>query len=78
MKNADVALYRAKEKGRNNYQLYTPAMTASAVARLNLENNLRRAIQNQEFSLHFQPLIELKSGKVIAAEALLRCLDCLR
>lgn len=72
MKNADVALYRAKEKGRNNYQLYTPAMTANAVMRLNLENNLRRAIRNQEFSLHFQPQLDLRSGSIIAAEALLR------
>lgn len=72
MKNADVALYRAKEKGRNNYQLYTPAMTANAIARLNLENNLRRAIQEQEFSLHFQPQVSLKDRKVFAVEALLR------
>lgn len=72
MKNADIALYRAKEKGRNNYQLYTPAMTANAVARLELENNLRRAVQNQEFSLHYQPQLDLRSGGLIAVEALLR------
>lgn len=72
MKNADIALYRAKEKGRNNYQLYTPAMTANAVARLNLENSLRKAIQQQEFSLHYQPQLSIRSGRVIAVEALLR------
>jgi diguanylate cyclase (GGDEF)-like protein/PAS domain S-box-containing protein len=72
MKNADIALYRAKEKGRHNYQLYTPAMTANAVARLNLENSLRKAIQQQEFSLHYQPQLDIRSGRLIAVEALLR------
>lgn len=72
MKNADVALYCAKEHGRNNYQLYTPLMTVAALARVKLENNLRRAIEQQEFSLMYQPQYDLKSGNIFAIEALLR------
>ena len=51
LKNADTALYRAKEQGRNNYQLYTPAMNARAFERLALENSLRKALERREFSL---------------------------
>jgi len=72
LKNADTALYRAKEQGRNNYQLYSPAMNARAFERLALENALRRAMERQEFLLHYQPQMELSSGKVVAMEALVR------
>lgn len=72
LKNADTALYRAKEQGRNNYQLYTPAMNARAFERLALENSLRKALERQEFLLHYQPQLELKTGQIIGIEALLR------
>ncbi len=72
LKNSDIALYRAKEKGRNNYQLYTPSMTAAAFARLTLENHLRHALQNNQFVIHYQPQIEISTGNITAVEALLR------
>ena len=72
LKNADTALYRAKEQGRNNYQLYTPAMNARAFERLALENSLRNAIEREEFSLYYQPQVHMKSGKILGTEAVLR------
>src|SRR5262245_31377123 len=71
-RNADSAMYRAKEQGRDNYQLYTPAMNAKAVERLSLESRLRQAVANDELELHFQPFFDLKTTKVLGAEALLR------
>lgn len=71
-KNADVALYRAKDQGRNTYQLYTPAMNARAFEQLALENKLRRALENEEFVLHYQPQISVRTGKIVALEALVR------
>ncbi|MGA7616031.1 MAG: EAL domain-containing protein [Thermoanaerobaculia bacterium] len=72
IKNADSAMYRAKEYGRDTYQLYTPAMNARALERLALENMLRRAIREEEFVLFFQPLIDVKRMKIRAVEALIR------
>jgi diguanylate cyclase (GGDEF)-like protein len=72
LKNADTALYRAKEQGRNNYQLYTPAMNARAFERLALENSLRKALERNEFSLYYQPQIDMRSGVIVGVEALLR------
>jgi len=72
LKNADTALYRAKEQGRNNYQLYTPAMNARAFERLALENSLRKALERREFQLHYQPQVSLQTGRVTGMEALLR------
>ena len=72
LKNADTALYRAKEQGRNNYQLYTPAMNARAFERLALENSLRKALERKEFLLHYQPQQDLKTGEITGMEALLR------
>lgn len=72
LKNADTALYRAKDQGRNTYQLYTPAMNARAYELLAMENNLRRALENQEFVLHFQPQISVHTGKLVGMEALVR------
>jgi len=72
LRNADTALYRAKEQGRNNYQLYTPAMNARAFERLALENSLRKALERKEFLLHYQPQLDMKTGAVIGTEALVR------
>jgi len=72
LKNADTALYRAKEQGRNNYQLYTPAMNARAFERLAMENSLRRALERNEFQLYYQPQIDAKTGLIAGVEALLR------
>ncbi|HYM62314.1 MAG TPA: EAL domain-containing protein [Thermoanaerobaculia bacterium] len=72
VRNADTAMYRAKEQGRDNYQLYAPAMNARALERLALENMLRRALSHQELVVHYQPLIELPSRAIVGVEALLR------
>ncbi len=72
LRNADTALYRAKEQGRNNYQLYTPAMNARAFERLALENSLRKAVERKEFLLHYQPQVHMKTGAIIGTEALVR------
>ncbi len=72
VRNADSAMYRAKEQGRDNYQLYTPAMNARAVERLSLESRLRQAVAHDELELHFQPFIDLKTAELLGAEALLR------
>ena len=75
LRNADSAMYRAKEAGRNTYQLCTDEMKGRAVERLSLETKLRRAIQEQQLVLHFQPQLNLTDGVVIGAEALLRWND---
>ncbi|HYC88427.1 MAG TPA: EAL domain-containing protein [Thermoanaerobaculia bacterium] len=72
VRNADTALYRAKEQGGNRYQLYAPAMNAIAFKRLVLENSLRRAIEREELRLHYQPLVSLHDGTVAGVEALIR------
>jgi diguanylate cyclase (GGDEF)-like protein len=75
MVNADGAMYHAKKMGRNNYQFFTREMTAVAGARLELEKSLRRAMENREFELHYQPKVNVKSGAVTAMEALIRWRD---
>ncbi len=72
LKNADTAMYRAKDAGRNNYQFYSTDMHTHAVERLKLENALRGATERDELVLHYQPLVNLKSGQVEGMEALLR------
>jgi diguanylate cyclase (GGDEF)-like protein/PAS domain S-box-containing protein len=71
LKNADVAMYRAKAQGRNNFQFYTGDMAASVAETLRIESGLRRALLDHELSLHFQPQIAA-DGRVVAVEALLR------
>ncbi len=72
VKNADTAMYRAKELGRDNYQLYAPAMNATAVERLALETSFRRALSRDELLLYYQPILDLATGEPIGVEALLR------
>jgi len=72
LKNADTAMYRAKQQGRNNFQFYSAELTRHVVERVELEKALRNALQQDEFCLHYQPQIDLNSGQVIGAEALLR------
>jgi diguanylate cyclase (GGDEF)-like protein/PAS domain S-box-containing protein len=72
MKMADLALYRAKSAGRNGYRFFDPEMSMAASARHELENELRRAIQNDELELHYQPVVESKTLQVCGAEALIR------
>jgi diguanylate cyclase (GGDEF)-like protein/PAS domain S-box-containing protein len=72
IKNADTAMYQAKEDGRRGYQYFRPAMNARAVERQSIEAGLRRALERHEFSLHYQPKINFKTGEISGAEALLR------
>jgi diguanylate cyclase (GGDEF)-like protein/PAS domain S-box-containing protein len=72
LKNADVAMYRAKELGKNTYQFYSADMSARAFERLTLESNLRHALDRGEFRLHYQPVVDLKDGTIASVEALLR------
>ena len=72
LKHADVAMYRAKDQGRNGFQCYTLEMGVKAVERMTLENALRQALDNHEFTLHYQPQVDLASGHVTSMEALIR------
>ena len=72
IKNADTAMYQAKENGRHSYQFFKPAMNVRAVERQSIEESLRRALERQEFALHYQPKINLRTGAITGAEALLR------
>ena len=74
LKNADSAMYMAKEDGRNSYHFFTEELNRIAQDKLKLENGLRMALERDEFELYYQPQVELETGRVIAAEALLRWL----
>lgn len=72
LKNANTALHRAKEHGSNSFQFYADEMNVKALERLMLENNLRHALERNELQLHYQPQVDIRSGKVIGIEALVR------
>jgi len=72
VKHADIAMYHAKENGRNNYQFFTESMNRRALQRVFLERSLRRALDRGELALYYQPQLSLPSGRIVGAEALLR------
>jgi len=72
MRNADAAMYAAKDGGRDRLRFFMPELNQRAVERLGLESDLRRALANQEFALHYQPVIRIETGEIVGAEALLR------
>jgi diguanylate cyclase (GGDEF)-like protein/PAS domain S-box-containing protein len=72
LRNADVAMYMAKEAGKGRYQVFEPAMHDTALQRLELKADLQRAVDNNEFILHYQPVIELETGRIEGLEALVR------
>jgi len=72
LQNADIAMYRAKDAGRNTYAFYTAEMTSEAQARMTLESAVRQGLEQHEFLLHYQPVIDLRRGEISGVEALLR------
>ncbi|HEX3233578.1 MAG TPA: EAL domain-containing protein [Gemmatimonadales bacterium] len=70
--HADAAMYQAKEQGGGSYQTYSRSMNASALQRLTLENSLRRALDREEFELHYQPIVDARTGATVGTEALVR------
>ena len=72
IKNADTAMYQAKELGRDNYQLFNAFVNAKALQRIALEHGLRRALANDEMAVHYQPIVDFRDGRITGMEALLR------
>ncbi len=72
MRNADAAMYRSKNQGKNTFCFYSPEMTEKAKTRIKVESNLRHALESEEFSLVYQPIVDAKSGMIMKAEVLLR------
>ena len=72
LKNADTAMYHAKEQGKNNFQFYTPAMHAKSFEKMVLESTLRRALDREEFVVYYQPLVNIGTGEMTGMEALVR------
>ena len=72
LKNADVAMYHAKERGRNNYQFFTESMNKDSEERFQLENSMRKALKNNEIELYYQPQVSISSGQIVGMEALIR------
>lgn len=72
LKNADMAMYRAKKAGRNNIQFYSPEMNSEMQRQLIIEHELRNAISASQFKLYYQPIIDIETGEILALEALLR------
>ena len=72
LKNADIAMYRAKEQGKNNFQFYSEALNVHTVERMALESDLRRALERDQFVLHYQPKVDIRSGRIASVEALVR------
>jgi diguanylate cyclase (GGDEF)-like protein/PAS domain S-box-containing protein len=72
IKNADTAMYQSKEGGRQNFRFFKPAMNVRAVERQSIEEGLRRAVEREEFSLYYQPKVDVRTGAITGAEALIR------
>lgn len=72
LRNADVAMYTAKAKGKGRFEVFEPSMNASAVERMELAADLRRAVEGKQFQLHYQPIVGLSDGQILGVEALIR------